>query len=402
MAESNTLSHVEKLNIATRNIEGIKQIIKKDIANTLKAFEKNIPVQKNTFHIIGPAGVGKTQINYQIKEELSEELGVNFDLIMIKAPVLSRDDILIPFPKKDGTSFDMLYSDFIPMEEDSYGLLIIDEASRGDHALQQLMWQIQNEHKVHLRDLPKGWFVIATDNPDDAEYNMDVLEDAAGLRRMIHVYTEVSAKTFLEYGKTNNIHPLVMDYVTAKPDMIYDFTAQKKGSVYANPASWEKLSDHLHKFDLDGGYEQNKDDFEVIAGGLINTHVTRLFTEFLESAKEISPKDIFFRYDKKEIREVALDYVKDNNNAKLGEMLTGFFTYLSTSTPRHTEKHRKNIIDFLTDIPIDTAALFITNVDTLNRKSKEYAYITKLHMELSKDDKYMKQFYEKLAGVMEG
>ena len=60
--------------------------------------------------LLGPTGVGKTEICYQIADELSELIGEKFHVIMVKAPVLSRDDFIIPFPvlDKDRASFKIL------------------------------------------------------------------------------------------------------------------------------------------------------------------------------------------------------------------------------------------------------------------------------------------------------
>jgi len=187
------LKYFERLNISVLSISRIKSLIKTNIMNTLKCWEAGRYIPKQTFHIIGPAGVGKTEIMKQISNELSNELGQLFGCMIIKCPVVSRDDYLIPFPIIDNgnTKFKMLYSDFVPFTSDpnvpEYGIYVIDEFSRGDHNLQQLMWQIQNEYKIHMKDLPKGWFVVSIDNPDDQEYSMDTLEDAAGLRRQLHI-----------------------------------------------------------------------------------------------------------------------------------------------------------------------------------------------------------------------
>ena len=138
------VKYFERLNISVSSIAKAKKLIKTNITNTITCWEKGINVDKQTFHIIGPAGVGKSQICEQIADELTKETGKKFDKLMVKCPVLSRDDFLIPFPvTKDGKSkFEMLYSNFVPDKKDSYGIFIIDEFSRGDHSLQQLMWQI--------------------------------------------------------------------------------------------------------------------------------------------------------------------------------------------------------------------------------------------------------------------
>ena len=157
------IQHYERLNIATLTISKVKDLIKSNIKNTIECWNNNIDIEKQTFHIIGPAGVGKTQVCYQICDELTKELfpdeSNTFEIIKINAPVLSRDDFIIPFPVMDNgnASFKMLYSDFVPKDKDSFGIFVIDEFSRGDHSLQQLMWQVQNECKLHLMDFPKGW-----------------------------------------------------------------------------------------------------------------------------------------------------------------------------------------------------------------------------------------------------
>jgi len=112
----------EKLNIPVLTISRIKHVIKNDIKNTLSVWDAGKDVNRQCFHIIGPAGVGKTEICWQIADELSEETKMDFEMIMVKAPVLSRDDFIVPFPVIDkenkAADFKMLYSDFVPKDED--------------------------------------------------------------------------------------------------------------------------------------------------------------------------------------------------------------------------------------------------------------------------------------------
>jgi hypothetical protein len=333
-------------------------------------------------------------------EELTQELGLEFGLIMIKAPVLSRDDFIIPFPvigegKED---FKMLYSDFVPKGDGSYGIFVIDEFSRGDHALQQLLWQAMNEYAVHLHYFPKGWFVIAVDNPDDSEYQMDTMEDAAGLRRQLHLYTHVNAKSFLDYAIKKDFHRLIIEFIQTYPDHVYDFGAQKLGMVFSNPASLEKLSDHLWKFDMNGGVMQNLQMVESIAGGLLNVNMTQIFMDFVRGEKVINPKDIFYNYNaiKKDVEEM----IKENNNAKLSALMESFCTYMTTSMPKYEPQNLKNVEEFLLVMPIDTAALFISKIDTFDRKSVEFKYMTSIHMALWKSSsKYKKEFYDPVVNA---
>jgi hypothetical protein len=407
------LSYQERLNISVVSIGKTKQLLKDDIKDTLAAWHSGRNVDKQCYHIIGPAGVGKTQICDQIVEELTEEVfgshnkknpddQKKFEIIMIKSPVLSRDDFIIPFPVEQGDKtmdFKMLYSDWVPKEVGSYGIFVIDEFSRGDHQLQQLLWQVQNEYAVHTFQFPKGWFVVSTDNPDDSEYSMDNLEDAAGLRRQLHLFVEVNAQDFLDYAIKQDFHPYVIEFIQTHPEYLYDFQSQKIGAVYANPASYEKLSDHLWKMQLRRGLDF--DEIEIKASGLLNTNMTRLFLEFARDQKDINPKDIFQKF--KTVKPRVEQLLKNKDASKLGEIMVGFCTYLSTSMPEFHDTELKNTLDFLLMMPIDTAALFISAIDGFDRTGPKFKYMTKIHLALmDRSPRYKSEFIDPLDAAGEG
>lgn len=224
---------------------------------------------------------------------------------------------------------------------------------------------------------------------------MDNLEDAAGLRRQLHLYTEVSPKDFLDYAIAQKFHPLVIEYIQTHPERIYDFDSQKQGAVYANPASYEKLSDMIIKAEKRSG-SINFEFLEPKISGLLNTHMTRLFIEFARDKKDINPKDVFLNFDKvqKDIKKLK----DDGDNNKLGELMVGFCTFLTTSMPEYNDKQLENIMKFLLIMPIDTGALFISQIDSFDRSSAEFNYMTTIHVDLSKKyPKYNKEFYEPIV-----
>lgn len=397
MPEQREVKYFEKLNIGVTTIDKVKTDIQDDIVSTMKAWENGRDVQKQCYHIIGPAGVGKTQICYQIANELTDLTGETFEIIKITSPVLTRDDFLIPFPVvgDETHEFKMLYSDFIPRPSSPYGLYVIDEFARGDHPLQQLLWQVQNEYSVHRYEFPKGWFVVSVDNPDDKEYSMNTLEDAAGLRRQSHIYVEVSAPAFLKYGTKMDFHPFVLDYINTYHDRLYDFASQKVGSVYSNPASWEKVSDLLWKGEIanEGNLDVRK--LETRIAGLLNSSETLRFIGFcMDNSEIIKPSDIIDNYETK-AKPIIDQLLAKNDNAKLGDLITSFNTYLQTTMPDLSGKQIKSIHDFLISMPVDTASLMIIQSD-IDKTSKEFRYITKLMKELYKSPQFQQRFFEKL------
>ena len=396
---TNELKYFEKLNISSLNIETIKKIIKKNIKYTLMAWDNKKNVDRQCFHIIGPAGVGKTDIMKQISEEITKETGKNFDTIIIKAPVLFKDDMIVPFPVSD-SKFKMLYSDFVPNENQEYGIFVIDEFARGDHALQQLMWQVQNEYAIHTFKFPKGWFVVSLDNPDDREYSMNTFEDAAGLRRQLHFFVQLSVVDFLNHARKKEFHDYVIQFIETYPEYLYDFDSQRKGAVYANPASWEKVSDHLIKYDQEkDGIRNNTDEIEIVISGLLNINMANIFISFVKDKdSHITPSDIFNSY--KKVEKKIKGYVKEGDNAKLSELVNSLCIFLSSNMPKYDDKNIDNVATFLSTIPLDTSVIFATHIDTLDKKGESIRYFLMLNNKLvEKSDRYKEVFFERLASM---
>lgn len=400
-------SYSDRLNIPVISVGEAKDIVKDEISQTVKLMDQGTNFSKQTFRLVGPAGIGKTAICSQITSELSDALGIHFDMIKVQSPVLSRDDFLVPFPNKNGNgevdSFKMLYSNFVPTDENSYGLFVIDELSRGDHQLQQLMWQVENENAIHVRNLPKGWFVISLDNPDESEYSLDTLEDAAGIRRKAQFYVNYSPREFLSYAKRNNFYEPVVDYFSQYSDRIYDEESQKQGMVYTNPASIERFSEKCWKYYLvNSGVEENQEKLRKFAESLFNRNAADPLMDFIiEREKQLNPQDIVHSFEK--IKPHIEQMVKDNDNARLSELVTGLIYYMAHQKPVIKHEEYEGIIDFLTMIPIDTAAMFISETDKFNHNSEEFACLAEFHVYCAKHfpEKYKKNFLDKMEELSE-
>jgi ATP-dependent Lon protease len=100
--KQDTLKYHERLNISVLSIAKVKKLIRNDIIDTIAAWNKSRNMDKQCYHIIGPAGVGKTQICFQLADELTNEIfgefnkknpknPKTFNCLMVKSPVLSRD-----------------------------------------------------------------------------------------------------------------------------------------------------------------------------------------------------------------------------------------------------------------------------------------------------------------------
>ncbi len=408
--------HIDKLGIENLKISEAINLIETNFINFHKMQEEGYDRPMQSYCMIGQAGVGKTAICMQLKDKLSRELNKEFNLIKINCSCLSRDDLLSPFPviKEDKNNeegsveingnkftFRMLYSEFIPNMSNSYGVLIIDEFSRAENEFQQSMMQILNERMLHTYKLPDKWLIIATDNPDDENYTINAIQDAALLRRSAKLGVRCDVPDFIKYAKHKEFHPYVIGYISNNTKHLYDEEAMRKGMVYANPASWERVSDILWGF---GDDVKNKLDLIESSCSLwLNTGISSRFRDYIEGIKQINPEDLFNNYNK--VKPEILKHIKEKGNAVIGEVVDSFFNYLISYKPdfkkegKINKKLINNCVNFLTDIPIDSGIIFTTNLKGLNRLSSEYLYLSDIIYEMLNYSKFNDKFHEEINGL---
>jgi len=71
--------------------------------------------------------------------------------------------------------------------------------------------------------------------------------------------------------------------------------------------------------------------------------------------------------------------------------------------PKYEDTHLTNVEKFLLIMPIDTAALFISQIDSFDRNAAAFKYMTQIHLTLLRKSKnYKVNFYDKIVKAGEG
>lgn len=390
------MGYVEDLGSISLNIAAIKDTIKNNILNFISLYEQGIKTEAPLpFHIIGQAGVGKTQICYQIANELTKELGKTFHFTRIVAPTLFRDDFIVPFPKMEVDSdghrrFEMLYSDIMPAADQECGIFMIDEFSRADHQLQQMLWQIMNEGKLHTYTFPKMWFIIIADNPDESDYSMNVLTDAAGMRRSAKYGVVVDTKTWLNFAINNNFHPSVVGYISAHPEALYDTKAMKLQKLYGNPATWERVSDVMKGFEA-RNIDINSDVVMMTITGLINTTAAAQFKEFLAD-RFVSAEEVILINDDK-VKNKLKRLMKTNDQMALSSTMSLCLSYFERNCDKKLDEKDiefKNFSNFIYHVSPDIATLILAKAQEAahNNNSKFLTFIHSLIILFMKNEDF--------------
>ncbi|MBO5543496.1 MAG: AAA family ATPase [Oscillospiraceae bacterium] len=244
----------------------IKQA-KEQIRNTLRAYLSRDPlgnyripaIRQRPVLLIGPPGIGKTQIMEQIA---SEE---NVGLVSYTITHHTRQSAVgLPFIEKrvyDGvehtvteyTMSEILGSVYSLMEKTGIreGILFLDEINCVSETLAPMMLQFLQCKTFGNQKLPEGWLIVAAGNPP--EYNRSVRDfDVVTLDRVKRITVEEDFQVWKEYAKRRGLHGAVISYLDLRKENFYRIENSAEGMQFATARGWEDLSEILYAYEALG------------------------------------------------------------------------------------------------------------------------------------------------------
>lgn len=244
----------------------IKQA-KEQIRNTLRAYlsrdelgNYRIPtVRQRPVLLIGPPGIGKTQIMEQIAAEESVCL-VSYTI----THHTRQSAIGLPFIEKrvyDGvehtvteyTMSEILGSVYEMMEKTGLreGILFLDEINCVSETLAPMMLQFLQCKTFGNQKLPEGWLIVAAGNPP--EYNRSVRDfDVVTLDRVKHITVEEDFPVWKEYALRKGLHGAVISYLDLRKENFYRIENSAEGMQFVTARGWEDLSEILYVYEALG------------------------------------------------------------------------------------------------------------------------------------------------------
>ncbi len=218
----------------------------------------------------GAPGIGKSSL----VRAFAESLGLA--CVTLVGTQLAAEDLIGVPELRDGRSR------FAPPEtiarDDPY-CLFLDELNASTPEVQKAFYSLILDRRIGAYELPAGSIVIGAGNRTTDNALAKPMASAL-VNRLLHVHLRASAADWIGWAASAAIHPLVLDYLTQRPDHLW-VAPPRTEEPFSTPRSWHMLSDALHSY----GEEVTEETLRLLAHGTVTPQHANSFTAFVKTVR---------------------------------------------------------------------------------------------------------------------
>jgi hypothetical protein len=198
-----------------------------------------LPADRTPF-IWGPPGIGKSAL----VREAADLLGM--PCVTLLGTQIAPED-LIGVPRIRAVDGGRHVTEFCPpgaiLRAEPF-LLFIDELNSAVPDVQKAFYSLILDRRLGDYVLPEGSRVVGAGNRVEDRALVRPMATALA-NRMVHVGLEPDAESWLSWGASHGVHPLVLAFVRARPDRLFELPPTDATPAYPTPRAWHMLSDAL-------------------------------------------------------------------------------------------------------------------------------------------------------------
>ena len=203
----------------------------------------------------GSPGVGKSAAIKQIGDNIARETGKKVNITDVRLLLFNPIDLRgIPVPDEDkGEKVAKWLKPLIfklDPSKDVINILFLDEISAAPQSVQAAAYQITLDKKVGEHKLPANTIVIAAGNRV-SDRSVAFKMPKALSNRLLHFEVSCDFDNWKAWAIKNNIHPLVLGFLSFREDYLNTFDSSNDVLAYATPRSWEMVSNILNYINED-------------------------------------------------------------------------------------------------------------------------------------------------------
>jgi MoxR-like ATPase len=186
-------------------------------------------------HLWGPCGVGKSQIVFQVADDL------NYDFLDVRAGLLDPVD-LRGLPRIAGGQTEWVPPKFLPTS--GKGILFLDELTSAPQMTQAGCYQLVLDRKLGEYVLPDGWVVVAAGNPA-SERGVHFSMPRPLRNRFVHLDLEPNLDDWCKWAIKAGVRPEIIAFLRFKPELLLAADVTSDANAWPTPRSWEMASNVL-------------------------------------------------------------------------------------------------------------------------------------------------------------
>lgn len=293
-------------------------------------------------YVIGPPGVGKTQVTAQI----ASDMGIGYH--QLHAPLMLNEDFGMPHFLGDGEvafatpghKFPFVDSEHFP----ETGIIAVEEVAQCSADQQKIWANLFQERELHGRAIKPGWNFVATGNR---------MKDRAGAGRILSHFNDrfttyefdPSLDDWCNWALTvGEVRPEVVGFLRFRPDLLSKFDPELEKSP--TPRAWaEGVSPVIDAIPEAALYDTLKGD--------VGEGAAAEFTGFLKTFRALPDPDLV---------------IAQCDTHKVPRELSVLYALSGALAHRSKPDNFANVLKFAGRMPPEFSVLIVRDATRINRE----------------------------------